>query len=105
MAVETGYPYILLDEKREAIIQGTSLKVIELVVEKLAYGWSSEEIHLQHPCLTLGQIHTALAYYWDHRDTLDEEITTRLEQAETLRRQLKPASSPLILRLKAKGLL
>ncbi len=32
------------------------------VVEQKAYGWSAEELHFQHPYLTLGQIHSALAY-------------------------------------------
>ena len=49
MAVETGYPHIALDESGRPVIAGTTLKVIELVVEKLAYGWSPEELHLQHP--------------------------------------------------------
>ena len=40
MAVETGYPHIALDESGTPVIAGTTLKVIELVVEKLAYGWS-----------------------------------------------------------------
>jgi hypothetical protein len=31
--------------------------VVELVVEKMAYGWSPEEFHLQHPYLSLGQIY------------------------------------------------
>jgi uncharacterized protein (DUF433 family) len=42
------------------------MKVIELVREQDAYGWSPEELHFQHPYLSLGQIHSALAYYWDH---------------------------------------
>ncbi len=28
----------------------------------MAYGWSPEEMHFQHPDLTLGQIYSALAY-------------------------------------------
>ncbi|MBF0328235.1 MAG: DUF433 domain-containing protein [Nitrospirae bacterium] len=35
------------------------MKVVELVVEKIAYGWSPEELHFQHPYLTLGQIYSA----------------------------------------------
>ncbi len=34
----------------------------ELVVEQQEYGWSPEELHFQHPYLTLGQIHLTLAY-------------------------------------------
>jgi len=53
--------------------------------------------------LTLGQIHSALAYYWDHRDELDAEIERRIERADQLRRTIPP--TPLAARLKAKGLL
>ncbi len=79
------------------------MKVIELVQEKIAYGWSAEEIQLQHPSLTLGQIYSALAYYADHHDALDKEIERRLERADEARRKSGP--SPLLQRLKAKGLL
>ncbi len=79
------------------------MKVIELVQEKIAYGWSAEGIQLQHPSLTLGQIYSALAYYADHHDALDKEIERRLERADEARRKSGP--SPLLQRLKAKGLL
>ncbi len=45
------------------LIEGTNMKVIELVVEMTAYGWSAEELQFQHPYLSLKQIHSALAYY------------------------------------------
>jgi len=28
---------------------GTGTKVVEIVLDKLAYEWSPEEMHLQHP--------------------------------------------------------
>lgn len=62
------------------------MKVIELVAEKLAYGWSPEEIHFQHPYLTLGQVYSALAYYADHQEELDAEIVRRLKKADEARR-------------------
>jgi hypothetical protein len=36
------------------------------VLDKLAYGWSPEEIHFQHPALSLAQIHAALSYYYEN---------------------------------------
>ena len=101
--VQTGYDHITLDERRMPIITGTTLKVIELIQEKLAYGWSAEEIHFQHPSLTLGQIYSALAYYADHRNEIDNEIERCLERADATRRTAR--SSPLLQRLQAKGLL
>jgi uncharacterized protein (DUF433 family) len=102
-SVQTGYEHIALDERNTPFIAGTTMKVIELIQEKIAYGWSAEEIQFQHPSLTLGQIYSALAYYADHRDALDKEIERRLERAAAERQAAAP--SPLLQRLKAKGLL
>lgn len=102
-AVQTAYEHISLDEQKTPIITGTTLKVIELIQEKLAYGWSAEEIQFQHPSLALGQIYSALAYYADHRDEIDSEIEQRMERSDATRRTVKTSS--LLQKLQAKGLL
>jgi uncharacterized protein (DUF433 family) len=99
--LETRYEHIVLDEAGVPLIAGTTMKVIELVLEQGAYGWSPEELHFQHPYLSLGQIHSALAYYWDHKEQLDQDIADRRARVEELRRVTPP--SPLIDRLKAQG--
>jgi len=101
--VETRYEYVVLNEKDVPVIAGTNMKVIELVLEKMAYGWSPEELHFQHPYLTLGQIYSALAYYWDHQEELDQDIERRLQFVDQVQRAMRP--SPLVAKLKAKGLL
>ena len=101
--VETRYEHVVLSEASVPLVAGTNMKVIELVLEKVAYGWSPEELHFQHPYLTLGQIHSALAYYWDHQGELDRDIERRLAAVERLQRATKPA--PLVAMLKAKGLI
>ncbi|MEJ7873318.1 MAG: DUF433 domain-containing protein [Rubrobacteraceae bacterium] len=90
-----------MNEDRVPNIVGTTMKVVELVVEQQAYGWSPEELHFQHPYLTLGQIHSALAYYWDHHYELDRDIQRRLERVEELRGEVR--LPPLVERLKAQG--
>ncbi len=100
---KTPYEHIALNKTGVPILAGTTMKVVELVVEKMAYGWSAEELHFQHPYLTLGQIHSALAYYWDHANELDRDIERRLESAEQMRREA--GSSPLVARLRSKGLI
>ena len=102
-SVETRYEHILMDKTKVPVIAGTNMKVIELVLEKSAYGWSPEELHFQHPYLTLGQIYSALAYYWDHQEELDRDIERRLRAVEQSQRQ--SGHSPLAARLKAKGLI
>ena len=100
---ETRYEHIGLNEASVPVIIGTTMKVVELIIEHVAYGWSPEELHFQHPYLTLGQIHSALAYYWDHKEELDRDIERRLEAVDEIQRMLEP--SPLVARLRAKGLL
>src|SRR5512144_1618900 len=66
--------HIQLDEKGVAWIDNTRVKVIEVVLDKLAHGSSPEELHFQYPHLSLSQIHAALAYYYDHQVELDADI-------------------------------
>ena len=75
------------------------MKVLELVAERYAWGWSPEELLLNHPYLTLGQIHAALAYYEDHAQELD----VQLEQDRCLRGQMKAeaGATPFAVRLRA----
>jgi uncharacterized protein (DUF433 family) len=96
---ETGYQHVALDERGVPHIVGTTMKVIELVLDQHAYGWSAEELRFQHTYLSLGQIHSALAYYWDHKDELDADIARREELVAKLRRTTPVP--PLVARLKA----
>jgi uncharacterized protein (DUF433 family) len=76
--------HIELDERGVAWIDDTNVKVIEVVLDKLAHGSSAEEMHFQYPHLSLGQIYAALTYYHDHQDTLDAEIEDRFEEYKRL---------------------
>ena len=101
-SIQTKYEHITLDENSVPLIEGTTIKVVEVVVEKIAYGWSPEELHFQHPHLTLGQIHSALAYYYDHKDELDKDIELHLQRLQ----QYKPSEkTPLKERLNRLGLI
>jgi uncharacterized protein (DUF433 family) len=86
MLSETRYDHILLNEDRVPMIAGTTMKVIDLVLDHVAYGWSPEELHFQHPHLTMGQIHSALAYYWDHKAELDQDIERRLQFVDQMQK-------------------
>ena len=103
MLVETRCEHVIFSDARIPMISDTNMKVTELVLAHIAYGWSPEELHFQFPHLTLGQIHSALAYYWDHREELDKDIEARLKATEKLRREI--GETPLVARLKAKGLI
>ena len=98
--VETRYEHIVLHEGGVPQIAGTTMKVVELVSAQQAHGWSPEELAFQFPHLTLGQVHSALAYYWDHQVGLDQEIARRLALADDLQRRGPVA--PVLRRLRAR---
>ncbi len=100
MSVATTYEHIVLNQSGVPIIEGTNTKIVEIVTEMKAYGWSPEEIHFQHPYLSLGQMHSALAYYWDNAGEIDRDIKDRLEKIENVRRQI--GSSDIKQRLEEK---
>ncbi len=76
---------IEIDDQGVAWITATNTKVVEVVLDKMAYGWSPEEMHFQHPHLSLAQIHSALAYYYENKERLDDEIESGYQEAEALR--------------------
>jgi uncharacterized protein (DUF433 family) len=75
---------IELDTQGVAWISGTKTKVTEIVLDKMAYGWSPEEIHFQHPHLSLAQIHGALTYYYENQSSLDAQINDHLVESAKL---------------------
>ena len=99
----TEYPHIALNSDKIPLIAGTTMKVVELVVAQRAYGWTPEEIQINHRHLSMGQIYAALAYYWDHREALDADIQQREAYVTQLEQQAE--ESPFVTRLKAQGLL
>jgi uncharacterized protein (DUF433 family) len=82
--MESTVSQIEIDEKGVAWIAGANTKVIEVVLDKLAYGWSPEETHFQHPHLSLAQVHAALAYYYEHQEQMDSEIAKRRQEVEKM---------------------
>lgn len=103
MLTETRYEHIQLNENQVPVIVGTTMKVVTLITNHLSHGWSPEELHFQHPHLALGQIHSALAYYWDHKAEMDHDIERRIQIVDQI--QEKTPVPSLVTRLKAKGLI
>jgi uncharacterized protein (DUF433 family) len=91
--------HIRLDERGVAWIDQTNVKVVEVVMDKLAHGSSPEEMHFQYPHLSLAQIYAALAYYHDHQRDLDAQIERSAQEYERLRSE--SGETPLQKRLRA----
>lgn len=99
----TEYPHIVLTQEQVPVIEGTTLKVVELVMAQRAHGWTPEEIQINHRNVSMSQIYAALAYYWDHHSTLDADIQRRENYVKQLEQENQ--DSPFVSRLKSQGLL
>jgi uncharacterized protein (DUF433 family) len=95
--------HIRLDEEGRAWVDDSNVKVIEIALDHIAYGWSAEEIQRQHSHLTLAQVHAALAFYYDHQSEFDKAIAQSLSRAERL--AAENSDSPGRRRLRALGLI
>ncbi len=95
--------HIRLDERGVAWIDDTRSKVIEVALEHIAYGWSAEEIHRQHPHLSLAQTHAALAFYYDHQSEFDKAMAESVARADKL--AAENSNLPGRQRLRALGLI
>ena len=94
--------HVILDSNGVAWIRDKNIKVLEIVQDHLAYGWSAEAIHEQHPSLSLADIHSALAFYYDHSKTIEDQLAaldqdlkaTRLATSESsLQKRLRSQKS------------
>jgi uncharacterized protein (DUF433 family) len=90
---------IEIDEQGVPWISGANTKVIEVVLDKMAYGSSPEEMHVQYPHLSLAQIHAALSFYYEHQAVLDADIERWDREVKALRAE--EPDSPLRQRLRA----
>lgn len=95
MTAATDYAHIVLTEDGVAMIEGTTTRVDEVVLDFLA-GDSAQEIHFQYPYLSLSRIYSALAFYYDHQPAVDAEIARRRSLVE----DFKARSGPSLLREK-----
>jgi uncharacterized protein (DUF433 family) len=74
--------HIEVDERGVAWIRGANTKIIQVVMDKMAEGWTPEEIHLNYPHLSLAQIYAAFSYYYDNQEKLDAQIAQELRNVE-----------------------
>jgi len=104
MAVELLYPHIKKTPDQPARLSRVPrVRVAQIVMDYLAYGWSPDEMCRQHPYLTPAEAHAAMAYYFDHQTEIDREIQAEIDEAGRDRQSAQ--NSALRLRLRAKGLL
>lgn len=68
-------------------IAGRRITVQDIAIWHERIGLSADEIASEHD-LTLGDIHAALAFYFDHREEIDRSIREGEAFAEALRQRM-----------------
>jgi Protein of unknown function (DUF433) len=87
--IATRYEHIIIDAQGQTRIGNEhGFKLLSLIAEQQANNWNAHELLEQFPQLTMGQIHSALAYYWDHQVECDAELARLERQADELRSSL-----------------
>lgn len=82
-----------------AFIAGTRVRVQDIYGLSELQGKTPDEIIAALPHLTLFQVHTALAYYFQHRAEILQEIREDDDFAAAVRAKLGPG--PLAVKLKS----
>jgi Protein of unknown function (DUF433) len=104
MTFRIVYPHIEKQEGQSARLQRLPrIRVAQIVMDYLAYGWSVEEICRQHPYLRFSEAYAAMGYYFDYQQEIDTEIRGEWEQA--LQEKAQAVTSPFVVRMRTKGLL
>jgi uncharacterized protein (DUF433 family) len=99
MAAELTYPHIVKEPDRPARLERhPRTRVAMIAAEYLWRGWSAEEIARQYPYLTLGEVHAAMTYFFDHRDEIENELVAEYRNVEAWKKQ--HPTPPLLLRLR-----
>jgi len=69
---------IVRDEKHSdgsPTIEGTGIRVVDIAKAYEHSGYDPDEITELYPDLSLSDVHTALAYYYDHIDELRTDLS------------------------------
>ena len=76
-------------------IAGTTIEVSAIVIAKIVHMQTPDEIAADYH-LTLAQVYAALAYYYDHKAEIDEQIAAQNAIADTFKeKRIGSRHSPL----------
>ena len=95
--------HIVIGPDGQARIAGTGYKV------RLMAGWhryrgeTPEQMQQGHPDLTMAQVYSVLAYYYEHKEEMDADMDRREQEVERMRAEA--GEPPFVARMKAAGLL
>ncbi len=82
----------------KACIAGHRIRVMDIAIRHEHLGMSADEIVAAYPTITLSDVHTALAYYFDNIEEIREDIRRNDELAEQFRAQFPSKLKEKLLR-------
>ncbi len=102
--IETAerYPHLIFRaEDGFPVIERAGFKAIHLIANHVAHGWSAEELVVNSPQLTLGEVYSVLAWFADHRDAVTAVLEKSAAGARAL--SLEARHQQLAVRLRESG--
>ena len=101
--IQSGYPHIVFKNTGAPMIEGTRIKVQVIAIDSQYLGLRPEQIQGEYDGLTLAEVYSALAYYWDHKEDIDQQIEDEKRFVDEMRRRNEPFQSEFERRVKAKA--
>ena len=89
------YPYVISDPAvcaGQPHVQGTRITVQQIALEVERLGMTPDEVLAAHPHLTLAQVHATMAYFYDHR----QEIENTARELDAIEDELRSRFPPRI---------
>jgi uncharacterized protein (DUF433 family) len=100
MQAARSRPAFIDDQRPRPVVAGTNIKVAQISWEHEHHGMTPDEIVDAHPHLTLADVHAALAYFYDHLDTIradwhkTDEIIAEMQKRFPPRDRTRPSRVP-----------
>jgi uncharacterized protein (DUF433 family) len=104
MTLAASYPHIeKLVGQPARLKRLPRVRVSQIVIDYLNHGWSADEIVIHYPQLRPADVHSAMAYYFDHQAEINAEIDEEQRLIGESRRNAPP--TPVEVRLQTQGIL
>ena len=66
-----SYPHITIDDRGVPALEGSAMTVVEVVEAYAAADGRAERVVRKYPGLQMGEVFSALAYFFDHKEDFD----------------------------------
>jgi len=102
IATTERYPHLSFGaEDGLPLVERVGFKAIHLIANHVAHGWTAEELVVNFPHLTLGEVYSVLAWFADHRDAVSAVLEEKAAGARAL--ALEARHQQVAVRLRESG--